>query len=99
MGIVYSYLQLRRHYKYHFKKKHFLIKSVSVISNTMHHTTLSIICVILCVELSIALPQKWNSFSDSNQFDWASKGSEGSNFQIINYQGSGKGYEGDEDTE
>ena len=65
----------------------------------MHHTTLSIICVILCVDLSIAHPQKWNSFSNSNQFDWASKGSQGSNFQVINYLGSGKGYEGDEDAE
>ena len=65
----------------------------------MYQIKLSILCAISCVGLSIALPQKWNSFSNSNQFDWASKDSQRSNFQIINYQGSGKGYEGDEDAE
>jgi len=56
----------------------------------MYQTKLSILCVILCVELSIALPQKWNSFSNSNQgFNWAGKSN----------QGSGRGYGGDEDAE
>ena len=56
----------------------------------MYQTKLSILCVILCVEISIALPQKWNSFSNSNQgFNWAGKSN----------QGSGRGYGGDEDAE
>ena len=56
-------------------------------------TKLSILGAILCIELSLAIPQKWKSFSNSNQgFDWQGKRN--------GYGSSGRGYSSsDEDAE
>jgi len=56
----------------------------------MYFTKLSILCIVLCLELNTAFPQKWKSFSNSNQgFNWQGKDS----------KSSGRGYGSDSDAE
>jgi len=56
----------------------------------MYSIKSSIFCVILCIGLSFAIPQKWKSFSNSNQgFNWQGKGNE--------FGSSGRGFSSSDD--
>ena len=56
----------------------------------MYSTKSNIFGVILCIGLSFAIPQKWKSFSNSNQgFNWQGKGD--------GFGSSGRGFSSSDD--